>query len=48
MNSTVASNAEMKSSRGELALLRAGPYSLQETYASRFIDWYLEELSGQL
>jgi Rieske 2Fe-2S family protein len=23
-----------------------GPYSLQETYASRFVDWYLEELSG--
>ena len=23
-----------------------GPYSLQETYASRFVDWYLEELSA--
>jgi hypothetical protein len=23
-----------------------GPYSLQETYASRFVDWYLDELSG--
>jgi phenylpropionate dioxygenase-like ring-hydroxylating dioxygenase large terminal subunit len=22
-----------------------GPYSLQETYAARFVDWYLEELS---
>ena len=22
-----------------------GPYSLQETYAARFIDWYLDELS---
>jgi phenylpropionate dioxygenase-like ring-hydroxylating dioxygenase large terminal subunit len=22
-----------------------GPYSLQETYTSRFVDWYLEELS---
>jgi phenylpropionate dioxygenase-like ring-hydroxylating dioxygenase large terminal subunit len=24
-----------------------GPYSLQETYAARFVDWYLEELSGR-
>lgn len=23
-----------------------GPYSLQETYAARFVDWYLEELSA--
>jgi Rieske 2Fe-2S family protein len=23
-----------------------GPYSLQETYAARFVDWYLKELSG--
>jgi Rieske 2Fe-2S family protein len=23
-----------------------GPYSLQETYTSRFVDWYLEELSA--
>jgi Rieske 2Fe-2S family protein len=23
-----------------------GPYSLQETYAGRFVDWYLKELSG--
>ncbi len=23
-----------------------GPYSLQETYAGRFVDWYLEELSA--
>jgi Rieske 2Fe-2S family protein len=23
-----------------------GPYSLQETYAARFVDWYLRELSG--
>ncbi len=23
-----------------------GPYSLQETYASRFVDWYLQELSA--
>lgn len=23
-----------------------GPYSLQETYAARFVDWYLQELSG--
>ncbi len=25
-----------------------GPYSLQETYAARFVDWYLEELSRPL
>jgi phenylpropionate dioxygenase-like ring-hydroxylating dioxygenase large terminal subunit len=24
-----------------------GPYSLQETYAARFVDWYLEELSAR-
>jgi phenylpropionate dioxygenase-like ring-hydroxylating dioxygenase large terminal subunit len=24
-----------------------GPYSLQETYAARFVDWYLRELSGE-
>jgi phenylpropionate dioxygenase-like ring-hydroxylating dioxygenase large terminal subunit len=24
-----------------------GPYSLQETYAGRFVDWYLEELSRE-
>jgi len=24
-----------------------GPYSLQETYAARFVDWYLEELSTE-
>jgi phenylpropionate dioxygenase-like ring-hydroxylating dioxygenase large terminal subunit len=23
-----------------------GPYSLQETYAGRFVDWYLQDLSG--
>ena len=23
-----------------------GPYSLQETYAARFVDWYLKELSA--
>ncbi len=23
-----------------------GPYSLQETYAARFVEWYLKELSG--
>ncbi|MEP6883911.1 MAG: aromatic ring-hydroxylating dioxygenase subunit alpha [Gammaproteobacteria bacterium] len=23
-----------------------GPYSLQETYAARFVDWYLEEIAG--
>jgi phenylpropionate dioxygenase-like ring-hydroxylating dioxygenase large terminal subunit len=23
-----------------------GPYSLQETYAARFVDWYLQELSA--
>src|SRR6267154_2166915 len=23
-----------------------GPYSLQETYAARFVDWYLDELSA--
>jgi phenylpropionate dioxygenase-like ring-hydroxylating dioxygenase large terminal subunit len=23
-----------------------GPYSLQETYAARFVDWYLSELTG--
>jgi Rieske 2Fe-2S family protein len=25
-----------------------GPYSLQETYAAHFVDWYLKELSGGL
>jgi Rieske 2Fe-2S family protein len=25
-----------------------GPYSLQETYTSRFVDWYLEELSTDM
>jgi phenylpropionate dioxygenase-like ring-hydroxylating dioxygenase large terminal subunit len=24
-----------------------GPYSLQETYAARFVDWYLDELSAE-
>jgi phenylpropionate dioxygenase-like ring-hydroxylating dioxygenase large terminal subunit len=24
-----------------------GPYSLQETYAARFVDWYLEEISTE-
>ena len=24
-----------------------GPYSLQETYAGRFVDWYLQELSAR-
>jgi Rieske 2Fe-2S family protein len=24
-----------------------GPYSLQETYAARFVDWYLHELSAE-
>jgi phenylpropionate dioxygenase-like ring-hydroxylating dioxygenase large terminal subunit len=24
-----------------------GPYSLQETYAARFVDWYLQDLSGR-
>ncbi len=23
-----------------------GPYSLQETYANRFVEWYLWELAG--
>jgi phenylpropionate dioxygenase-like ring-hydroxylating dioxygenase large terminal subunit len=25
-----------------------GPYSLQETYAGRFVDWYLKELSARI
>ncbi len=25
-----------------------GPYSLQETYAARFVDWYLEELAAAI
>jgi Rieske 2Fe-2S family protein len=24
-----------------------GPYSLQETYARRFVDWYLQELAAR-
>jgi phenylpropionate dioxygenase-like ring-hydroxylating dioxygenase large terminal subunit len=24
----------------------AGPYSLQESYTQRFVDWYLRELAG--
>ena len=31
--------------KGVSRFFEPGPYSLQETYAARFVDWYLAELS---
>jgi phenylpropionate dioxygenase-like ring-hydroxylating dioxygenase large terminal subunit len=36
---------EMNQSGVNSRFFEPGPYSLQETYAGRFVDWYLQELS---
>jgi phenylpropionate dioxygenase-like ring-hydroxylating dioxygenase large terminal subunit len=36
---------EMNQSGVNSRFFEPGPYSLQESYAARFVDWYLEELS---
>ncbi len=39
---------EMNQAGVNSRLLEPGSYSLQETHASRFVDWYLEELSADM